>query len=113
MLFSVVTRDSASAWRDLKVCQHAVDKVCKVTALSYIEKFRHILVVVPFFLLVRDIDRNQVGVLPPSALRGCYILACITFVFRISLSCCWYAECALVLPWSKELSIFFRLCSTS
>jgi hypothetical protein len=55
---------------------------------AYIEKFRHILVIVPLLLLVRDIDSNQVGVLLPSALYDRPVLSLITLLFRISLSCC-------------------------
>jgi hypothetical protein len=55
---------------------------------AYIEKFRHILVIVPLLLLVRDIDSNQVGVLRPSALYDRSVLSLITLLFRISLSCC-------------------------
>ena len=46
-----------------------------VALRSYIEKFGHIFMVVPFFLLVRNIDRDQVGVLFPSALRDSGLLA--------------------------------------
>jgi hypothetical protein len=112
MLFRVVTLDSASAWRDSKSCQRR-SLIKRDMSKAYIEQFRHILVIVPLLLLVGHIDSNQIGVLRPSALSDCQVPFLITLLFRISLSCCWYAECALVLPWSKELSIFFRLCSTS
>jgi hypothetical protein len=55
-------------------------KVCSIAVKSYIEKFGHILVIVPFFLLVRNIDRNQVGVLLPSAWRDSILLSSMRYL---------------------------------
>lgn len=68
--------------------------------------------IVPLLLLVGHVDAYDIHVLLKLAGEASMGGEC-TLTLCISETCCWYAFCALALLESNEVSVFFRLFSTS